>query len=202
MLTSLQSANQPSNILGPNHPLWYPGDAGYLRAECYGPSKDRGCPVGARVVGPCAHGVTALFAGCVLPQFPVLQYLRPSLATFIIQYLLPPLAAFTLQYLQPSLATFILQYLRPPLATFIIQCLWSPLAAFTLQYLRPPLAAFIIHYLQPLLATLDEASLSLTHRKNAISISSALIGKKEETFIDTTLHFTYWLYGAVLYYDK
>ena len=162
MLTSLRSANQPSNILGPNHPLWYPGDAGYLRAECCGPSKDRGCPVGARVVGPCAHGVTALFAGCVLPQFPVIQYLRPSLATFIIQYL------------RPSLATFILQYLRPPLATFIIQ------------------------YLQPLLATLDEAS----HRKNAISISSALIGKKEETFIDTTLHFTYWLYGAVLYYDK
>ena len=154
MLTSLRSANQPSNILGPNHPLRYPGDAGYLRAECCGPSKDRGCPVGARVVGPCAHGVTALFAGCVLPQFPVLQYLRPSLATFI------------------------------------------------LQYLRPPLAAFIIHYLQPLLATLDEASLSLTYRKNAISISSALIGKKEETFIDTTLHFTYWLYGAVLYYDK
>ena len=190
MLTSLRSANQPSNILGPNHPLWYPGDAGYLRAECCGPSKDRGCPVGARVVGPCAHGVTALFAGCVLPQFPVIQYLRPSLATFIIQYLLPPLATFIIQYLQPSLATFILQYLRPPLA------------AFTLQYLRPPLAAFIIHYLQPLLATLDEASLSLTHRKNAISISSALIGKKEETFIDTTLHFTYWLYGAVLYYDK
>ena len=72
MLTSLQSANQPSNILGPNHPLWYPGDAGYLRAECCGPSKDRGCPVGARVVGPCAHGVTALFAGCSLPQFPVI----------------------------------------------------------------------------------------------------------------------------------
>ena len=72
MLTSLRSANQPSNILGPNHPLWYPGDAGYLRAECCGPSKDRGCPVGARVVGPCAHGVTALFAGCVLPQFPVI----------------------------------------------------------------------------------------------------------------------------------
>ena len=89
MLTSLQSANQPSNILGPNHPLWYPGDAGYLRAECCGPSKDRGCPVGARVVGPCAHGVTALFAGCDLPQFPVLQYLRPSLATFILQYLRP-----------------------------------------------------------------------------------------------------------------
>ena len=24
------------------------------------------------VVGPCAHGVTAIFAGCVLPQFPVI----------------------------------------------------------------------------------------------------------------------------------
>ena len=24
------------------------------------------------MVGPCAHGVTAIFAGCVLPQFPVI----------------------------------------------------------------------------------------------------------------------------------
>ena len=42
MLTSLQSANQPSNILGPNHPLRYPGDAGYLRAVCCGPASSRG----------------------------------------------------------------------------------------------------------------------------------------------------------------
>ena len=65
-------ANQPSNLLGVNHPLRYPGAAGSLRAVCCGPSKDIGCPVGARVVGPCAHGVTALLVGFVLPQFPVI----------------------------------------------------------------------------------------------------------------------------------
>ena len=65
-------ANQPSNLLGPNHPLRYPGTAGYLRFLCCGPSKEIGCPVGARVVGPCAHGVTALYLGCVLPTFPVI----------------------------------------------------------------------------------------------------------------------------------
>ena len=65
-------ANQPSNLLGVNHPLRYPGAAGSLRAVCCGPSKDIGCPVGVRVVGPCAHGVTALLVGFVLPQFPVI----------------------------------------------------------------------------------------------------------------------------------
>ena len=79
-------ANQPSNLLGPNHPLRYPGTAGYLRAVCCGPSKDRGCPVGARVVGPCAHGVTALFLGCVLPQFPVIIIINHH--SFIIHWTL------------------------------------------------------------------------------------------------------------------
>ena len=67
-----KTANQPSNPLGVNHPLRYPGAAGYLRAAGCGPSKDIRCPVGAWVVGPCAPSVTALFAGCVLPQSPVI----------------------------------------------------------------------------------------------------------------------------------
>ena len=65
-------ANKPSNLLGPNHPLRYPGTASYLQAVCCGPSKDQGCPVGARVVGPYAHSITPLFAGCVLQKFPVI----------------------------------------------------------------------------------------------------------------------------------
>ena len=63
-------SNLPTNLLDAQHPLGYPGDAGYLRAVCCGPSRDTGCPIGARVVGPCAHGVTVIFSGCVLPQYP------------------------------------------------------------------------------------------------------------------------------------
>ena len=67
-----KASNLPTNLLGAQHPLGYPGDAGYLRAICCGPSRDMGCPVGARVVGPCAHGVAVIFSGCVLPQYPVI----------------------------------------------------------------------------------------------------------------------------------
>ena len=64
-------ANLPSAQLGQHSWLRYPGPAGYLRFICCGPSQDRGCPVGARTSGPCAHGVSALFADCVLAQNPV-----------------------------------------------------------------------------------------------------------------------------------
>ena len=37
---------------------------------CCGPSVAIACPVGARTVCPCAHGVFCLFAGCVAPTNP------------------------------------------------------------------------------------------------------------------------------------
>ena len=49
------------------------GEAGRIRFVCCGPSlnSELVCPIGARVSGPCAHGVAGLLAGCVLASQPV-----------------------------------------------------------------------------------------------------------------------------------
>ena len=63
-----RDSNLGSQLLGPGNWMRYPGDSGYLRFVCCGPSTDRGCKIGSRTVGPCAHGTAVLRIGCVLPN--------------------------------------------------------------------------------------------------------------------------------------
>ena len=73
-----KATDQPNNYVGAQHRLGYQGASAHLRAICCLKSEDSGCPVGARVTSPCAHGVSALMAGCVLPhhQVYITQYLN------------------------------------------------------------------------------------------------------------------------------
>ena len=65
--STYKAVGQQTNLLGANHPLGYPGEAGRILAVCCGPSEEKECPVGARTTGPCAHAVAAIMASCVLP---------------------------------------------------------------------------------------------------------------------------------------
>ena len=67
-----QPTNIPSNNPA-NNWLGYPGESGRIKAVCCGPSDDDNCIVGARIE-PCAHGVTVLKLGCVIPQNQVHKY--------------------------------------------------------------------------------------------------------------------------------
>ena len=52
-----KAIGQPTNLLGANHWLGYPGEWGRILAVCCGPSEEQECPVGACTTGPCAYAV-------------------------------------------------------------------------------------------------------------------------------------------------
>ena len=84
-----KAVGQQTNLLGANHPLGYPGEAGRILAVCCGPSEEKECPVGARTTGPCAHAVAAIMASCVLPTNQVKHNLTGHYGCWIISISFP-----------------------------------------------------------------------------------------------------------------